>query len=1344
MKNIIKTLVVVMIVVLTLAVFTACGNDTPTTTAAPACEHTGGTATCADAAVCEKCGESYGEKLAHTIVVREAVDATCTDSGMTEGSYCSECGEVFAAQEVIPAKGHTEVIDAAVEATCSSTGLTEGKHCSTCNTVFVAQTEVPVKAHTYDSGAWDADCNVCGAVRTCAHSGEKTVVEGKAPTCTEAGLTNGEKCAVCGDITKNQETIPALGHTEVVDKAVAPTCTETGLTEGKHCSVCNEVLVAQQTVAAKGHTEESIAAKAPDCENAGLTEGKKCSVCGEIVVAQTRVPALGHTEVVDKAVAPTCTETGLTEGKHCSVCNKVLATQTMVPALGHKDDNNDYECDVCKIDLCTDHIPATAVKENEVAPTCTVEGSYDSVVKCSRCGEELSRETIAVPVIAHTEETIPAVEPDCTNTGLTAGKKCSVCGTVTVAQQVVNAYGHVEIPVSGKEATCTEAGLTEGKKCSVCGTTTVAQNEIDALGHKYTTSYTWSDDKSTCTANKVCANDATHAASETATVSSVVLNVTSTKVTYTYNVEFANNEFAAQTNTFEETIILENSIATINAPAIAGRVASHDYVKFGFHDAAATYTFTIYYSEVSVWDGVSVSASLAGSGTLEDPYLIQSAADFAYIAQVVNALEVKTAAFSGQYFVMTKSIDLNGNALHIGTGSAWGDRQIFAGYLDGNNRSIRGINNTLSLFGCIEGGWAKNLSLYGKVEVPKGSSSVGVFVGYNRLAPLTNITNYADINGNGNVGGIVGNMEQSNDTPAYNLVNYGTVSGGNNVGGIAGLLGRTLENCTNWGTVSADKDAGGIVGNLYWACNVVYCANFGDVSASVNAGGIAGVRNGSIAATLTGSVNYGNVAGTLCTSTGIDGITAAEATIVDCVNNGTVVIVEHEMTHTDAKNATCEENGNVAYDHCSVCDKNYDAAGKVISNVVVSATGHAWDEGTTANGQITYTCGNCGTTRVEAAKVTVTVNYLFLDGSVAAAADTLEFANGEIATINAKAIEGYVASHDYVKVLVTNNSSVTIYYSEVSVWDGTSVSTSLAGAGTEADPFLIQSAADFAYFASQVNANTAASGANYKVTTFKGQYFKMTKSIDLNGHYLIVGMHAGWNNYQGFFGTFNGNNCSIRGINLDGSAGKSSTALFGCVNSGAIKNLSIYGSVKGNSGVAGLVGYTVTNAVIENVTSYVNVTSKVSNGRQGTVGGIVANQENSAGALLNCVNYGTVICDSYIVGGIVGSGGKDMTNCVNWGVVTGGNVSVGGISGSTKDKGTISGCVNYGTVTGATTAYGQIGGIVGTAKKPVNNCVNYGTVIGTISKGVGQIYGTTTSTMTDCAEKGTVQEYVAE
>ena len=66
----------------------------------------------------------------------------------------------------------------------------------------------------------------------------------------------------------------------------------------------------------------------------------------------------------------------------------------------------------------------------------------DLVVYCSVCGVEISRETVTVPALGHTEEVIPAVEPTCTETGLTEGKKCSVCGEIPVAQKETAALGH--------------------------------------------------------------------------------------------------------------------------------------------------------------------------------------------------------------------------------------------------------------------------------------------------------------------------------------------------------------------------------------------------------------------------------------------------------------------------------------------------------------------------------------------------------------------------------------------------------------------------------------------------------------------------------------------------------------------------------------------------------------------------------------------------------------------------------------------------------------------------------------------------------------------------------------
>ena len=76
-------------------------------------------------------------------------EATCETEGEKTRS-CGKCGE--SEKQALPALGHAEVIDEAVEATCTKTGLTEGKHCSRCNAVFVKQEIVKALGHKNKNG----------------------------------------------------------------------------------------------------------------------------------------------------------------------------------------------------------------------------------------------------------------------------------------------------------------------------------------------------------------------------------------------------------------------------------------------------------------------------------------------------------------------------------------------------------------------------------------------------------------------------------------------------------------------------------------------------------------------------------------------------------------------------------------------------------------------------------------------------------------------------------------------------------------------------------------------------------------------------------------------------------------------------------------------------------------------------------------------------------------------------------------------------------------------------------------------------------------------------------------
>ena len=219
---------------------------------------------------CVLCGQLYSEVLPakghEKIVTKEAVEATCTKEGNTEGWYCEVCG-YEEASEVIPA-GHTVVVDPRVEATCTEDGLTEGSHCSVCGEKLKAQEVIPATGHT-------------------------AVVDPRVEaTCTKDGLTEGSHCSVCGEKLKAQEVIPATGHTKVQKTlSQAGTC----LTPEKWTIQCLIDKSFWEEIGTYGpHKWETVSGKPATCMEDGVTEGVICAVCGKIREGRETIPATGH------------------------------------------------------------------------------------------------------------------------------------------------------------------------------------------------------------------------------------------------------------------------------------------------------------------------------------------------------------------------------------------------------------------------------------------------------------------------------------------------------------------------------------------------------------------------------------------------------------------------------------------------------------------------------------------------------------------------------------------------------------------------------------------------------------------------------------------------------------------------------------------------------------------------------------------------------------------------------------------------------------------------------------------------------------------------------------------
>ena len=313
-------------------------------------------------------------------------------------------------------------------------------------------------------------------------------------------------------------------------------------------------------------------------------------------------------------------------------------------------------------------------------------------------------------------------------------------------------------------------------------------------------------------------------------------------------------------------------------------------------------TVTVTYKAADKWDGTVATAYESGTGTAEDPYIIRTGAQLAYMQSQYSGKQSQVYA-SGIYFKLAASIDLTGAEwkpiAHRGdfTSTKW---SYFAGIFDGNGYTIKlAVDNTnYAGYGLFEGlrGTVKNLTVAGSLVVKNRVGAIAYMSSNN--AVIENCNNYATISGSGYAGGIIGAVNGAGKLTK--CVNYGDVCSpsSNGAGGICGAegtnTGTTYTECVNYGTISTGNGKiGGIIGSSSTA-TVKDCENFGTIKitdgttpskTNVGFAGIVGyatnntsIQNCRNSGAINGYTNVGGIAGYL----------GKGSTVTDCANSGTI------------------------------------------------------------------------------------------------------------------------------------------------------------------------------------------------------------------------------------------------------------------------------------------------------------------------------------------------------------------------------------------------------------------------------------------------------------------------
>ena len=332
------------------------------------CRHIGGTATCTEEAICENCGERYGNAKGHTFGgwIKDATGHwhACADCGEkadeaahTPGDAATETAPQLCTvchYEIMPATGHTHSFD------CENPDEIYLKSAATCR----------AKAVYYYS------CS-------CGVSGEETFTSGETLPhhYSDGWFADGEKhwraCTACGQRSEEAAHEDTDGnHGCDICQLTISVCNDAN--NDHMCDICGKML--------------SMCRYATDWSSDAYTHWHACVVCGR------KADEAAHADTDKDHNCDTCGKilsecADVNKDHKCDLCGKTLSECA--------DGNKDHKCDVCGKQL-TVHTGGTA--------TCTEKAT------CSICGQEYGE------LAAHTYKT--EWSTDETN----HWHECSVCG----------------------------------------------------------------------------------------------------------------------------------------------------------------------------------------------------------------------------------------------------------------------------------------------------------------------------------------------------------------------------------------------------------------------------------------------------------------------------------------------------------------------------------------------------------------------------------------------------------------------------------------------------------------------------------------------------------------------------------------------------------------------------------------------------------------------------------------------------------------------------------------------------------------------------------------------------